>query len=340
MPEEMTPHLIGQETVEGNADAWGEFDGRQFRDGALRLVTRSADRAVVRAVGPSAEAPLFSGGDLSVPLADLGEFPYVTPVRGGVAVSRHDSVSYHSRDGAAAWSFRHFPWGDGPLGSGACAETPDGRHLLAVVPGTPDAAGQYPGDRCVLLASDTGELLDETLLPTFSASYSLDSPLRGAPAFFLSGEQGQDGAYSWRVDVADGRLHLMELTSGTARVTGARHDSVVVQDVGGTWLRVRRALPDGSLRTECEVDPELLRGAQESYLMGDSGFVDDSHVIAAVGEECWSEETEHFLFDLTDPTVRRRVRYPVPVGMDAKALGDGTWLTSDGDDVHRWRLAP
>ncbi|MFC9133309.1 hypothetical protein ACFT4A_41600 [Streptomyces sp. NPDC057099] len=338
MPEEMTPQLIGQETVEGATEAWGEFEGRQFRDGTLRLVTRSADLAIVRTVRPSAQPPLFSDDSRSVPLKDLTECRYVTPAGSGVAASRQDSVSYHSRDGAIEWSFRHFPWADGGICSGACAETPDGRHLLAVVPGTPDDAGEYPGERCVLLDSKTGQVIDETPLPTFSAFYALDAPFRQTSTFFLSAGQGQDDAYSWKVDLVDDRLHLVELASGMERVTAAQHDSVLVQDVGGSRLQVRRAVPDGTPHIDSEVNAEDLRAEQESYLTGDSGFVDDSRVIAAVGEEWWTEETEHFLFDVAGPTVRHRVRYPFPVGRDPKALGDGTWITVNGAEVHRWRI--
>ncbi|MFG2863791.1 hypothetical protein [Streptomyces sioyaensis] len=339
MPEEMVLQLISQESVEGVAEAWGRHEGRQFRDGALRLVTRSADRVVVRTVRSSAQPPLFSADSLSVPLADLAECQYVTPTRNGFAVSRYDSVSYHSRSGAVEWSFRHFPWEDDPIGSGACAEASDGSHLLAVVPGTPDDAGEYPGDRCVLLDSGTGNVVDETLLPSFSASYTLDVPFRQVSTFFLSAGQGQDDAYSWRVDIVDGRLHLMELASGMERVTGAQHDRVLVQGVGGSWLQMRSAVPDGTPRIEAEVTSEDVRAEQESYITGDSGFVDDSHVIAAVGDEWWSEDTEHFLLDAADLTVRHRLRYPFPIGLVPKALGDGTWITSNGTDVHRWRIA-
>lgn len=339
MPEEMVLQLISQESVEGVAEAWGRHEGRQFRDGALRLVTRSADRVVVRTVRSSAQPPLFSADSLSVPLADLAECQYVTPTRNGFAVSRYDSVSYHSRSGAVEWSFRHFPWEDDPIGSGACAEASDGSHLLAVVPGTPDDAGEYPGDRCVLLDSGTGNVVDETLLPSFSASYTLDVPFRQVSTFFLSAGQGQDDAYSWRVDIVDGRLHLMELASGMERVTGAQHDRVLVQGVGGSWLQMRSAVPDGTPRIEAEMTSEDVRAEQESYITGDSGFVDDSHVIAAVGDEWWSEDTEHFLLDAADLTVRHRLRYPFPIGLVPKALGDGTWITSNGTDVHRWRIA-
>ncbi|MEW1656138.1 hypothetical protein [Streptomyces sp. NPDC093707] len=339
MPEEITPRLVGQETFEGIAEAWGEFDGRQFRDGSLRLVTRSADLVTVRTVRSSAQPPLFSADGLAVPLADLDECHYVTPTRDGVAASRQDSVSYHSRSGAVEWSFRHFPWGDEPIGSGACAETPDGHHLLAVVPGTPGSSGEYPGDRCVLLESKTGKVIDEALLPSFSASYSLDAPFRQVSTFFLSAGQGQDSAYSWKVDIVEGRLHLTELASGMERVTGAQHDRVLVQDVGGSWLQVRSAVPDVASRPESEAMSEDVRAERESYLTGDSGFVDDSRVIVAVGEEWWSEETEHFLLDAGDLTVRHRVRYPFPDGLDPKALGDGTWITADGDVVQRWCIA-
>ncbi|MPY57154.1 hypothetical protein [Streptomyces spongiae] len=336
MPEEMAPQIIGQETVEGVAEAWGRHEGRQFRDGMLRLVTRSTELVAVRTIRSSTQPPLFSADFLSVPLVDLAECYYVTPARGGVAASRHDSVSYHSRSGAVEWSFRHFPWSD--TGSGACAETPDRRHLLAVVPGTPDDAGEYPGDRCVLLESETGEVIDETLLPSFSAFYALEAPFRQTSTFFLSAGQGQDDAYSWKVDIADGCLHLTELASGMERVTGAQHDRVLVQHVGGLRLQVRSAVPDGPPHVESEVYSADLRADKESYITGDSGFVDDSRVIAAVGEESWSEETEHFLLGVEDLTVHHRVRYPFPVGLDPKALGDGTWITSNGTDVHRWRI--
>ncbi|MCX5533463.1 hypothetical protein OG785_23275 [Streptomyces sp. NBC_00006] len=340
MPEEIAPQLVGRETVEGITEAWGEFDGRQFRDGTLRLVTRSPELVSVRTLRSSAEPRLFCDDVLHVPLTDLYEGAYVTPTRGGVAASRQDSVSYHSRDGAVEWSFRHFPWGGGPIGSGACAETPDGQRLLAVVPGTPGSTGEYPGDRCVLLESATGKVLDEAPLPSLSASYTLDAPFARVSAFFLSAGQGQDSAHSWKVDVADDRLHLTELASGLARVTATQDDRVLVQDVGGSWLQLRGVLPDGTTQVESEVRPEGLRTAEESYITGDSGFVDASRAIAAVGEEWWSEETEHFLLDTADLTARQRIRYPFPDGPDAKALGDGTWITVHEDEVQRWRIAP
>ncbi|MHC5258443.1 hypothetical protein ACYSUO_11200 [Streptomyces sp. UC4497] len=340
MPEDITPQLVGEETVEGIAEAWAELDGRQFRDGTLRLVTRSEELVAVRTVRSATQPPLFSDDAFSVPLDELDECHYVTPTRSGVAASRQDSVSYHSRSGAVEWTFRHFSWGDDAIGSGACAETPDGLHVLAVVPGTPDSTGEYPGDRCVLLASENGNVIDEAPLPSFSGSYTLDAPFPQSSTFFLSAAQGQDSAYSWKADIVDGRLRLTELASGEERVTAGQDDRVLVQDVGGSRLCVRSVVPEGSSPIESEVTPEDLRGGQEAYITGDSGFVDASRVIVAVGEEWWSEETEHFLLDAADLTARHRIRYPFPDGPDPKALGDGTWITVNEDDVQRWRVAP
>ncbi|MFK0257933.1 hypothetical protein [Streptomyces sp. NPDC090445] len=33
-----------------------------------------------------------------------------------------------------------------------------------------------------------------------------------------------------------------------------------------------------------------------------------------------------------------RLDYPGPVGEEVTVLGDGTWLTHDGDRLHRWSL--
>ncbi|MGD6745397.1 hypothetical protein ACOKM3_26625 [Streptomyces sp. BH106] len=339
MPEDITPQLVGEETVEGIAEAWAELDGRQFRDGTLRLVTRSEELVSIRSVRSSAQPPLFSDDAFSVPLDELDECHYVTPTRSGVAASRQDSVSYHSLSGAVEWAFRHFSWGDDAIGSGACAETPDGLHVLAAVPGTPDSTGEYPGDRFVLLASENGDVLDEAPLPSFSGAYTLDALFGRSPAFLLSAAQGQDGAFSWQVDIVDGRLRLTELAAGEDRVTAVQNGRVLVQDVGGARLRVHSAAPASASAVASEVSPEDLRTTQESFITGDSGFVDASHVIVAVGEEWWSEETEHFLLDTEDLTARHRVRYPFPDGPDPKALGDGTWLTVNGDEVQRWRVA-
>lgn len=346
MPEERNAQLISQESVEGASEACGRLMGRQFRDGTLRLVTLSADVVVVRTVRSSPQPPLFAANSLCVPLTDLAELHYVTPAGVGVAVSRRDSVSYHSSSGVVEWSFRHEPWGDN--GSGACAQTPDGRHLLAIVPGTLDDVGEYPGDRCVLLETETGKVVDEMLLPSFSAMYTLNAPFRQASTFFVGAGQGQDDAYSWKVDIADGYLHLVELASGIERVTGAQHHRFLVQDIGGPWLQIWGARPDGTIHMESVVkfesevnleDTSAEEDKKELCLIGDSGFVDNSHVIAAVAEEWSSKEADHFLLNAERLTIRSRIQYPFPVGPEPIPLMDGTWVTIAGENVCRWRIA-
>ncbi|PWI66084.1 hypothetical protein PCL_05302 [Purpureocillium lilacinum] len=319
------PELISQESVEGASGAWGRLGGRQFRDGTLRLVTVSADIAVVMTVRSSTQPPLFETNRLSIPLKDLAEHHYVTPAGAGVAVSRRDSVSYHSRSGALEWIFRHDPWDD--IGSGAW---------------------KYPGDRCILLESETGKVIDGKLLPSCSADYTLDGPLPQFSNFVLTAAQGQDDAYSWKVDVVDGCLHLIELASGMERVTGVQHNRILVQDLGGRWLQVRGVAPDGTMRIKSEMtfdesdvkseDMSSEEDEEELFLNGNSGFVDDSHVIAAVAEEWCSEEADHFLLDAENLTIRSRIQYPFPVRSDPIALTDGTWVTIAGENVCRWRI--
>ncbi|OQE15413.1 hypothetical protein PENFLA_c032G10102 [Penicillium flavigenum] len=343
-PKEIIPQLISQESVEGALEAWGRCEGRQFRDGTLLLVTCSAGMVVVRKISPSIQPPLFDANSLSFPLTDPAELHYVTPAGIGIAVSRCDSVSYHSRPGVVEWSLRHDLWGDN--GNGACAETPDGRHVLAVVPGTLEDTGGYPGERCVVLESETGKVIDETLLPSFSATYTLDAPLKQASTFFLTAAQGEDNAYSWKVDIVDGCLHLVELASGEESVTGAQHNRVLVED-GVLQLQLRGVAPDGTVHVESEMkfgseaDSEDMSAEEdeELFLIRASGFVDDTHVIAAVAEEWCPEKADHFLLDAESLAIISRIRYPFPVDPWPTALNDGTWVTVAGESVCRWRIA-
>ncbi|MFD8205184.1 hypothetical protein ACFV2S_02045 [Streptomyces sp. NPDC059695] len=68
-------------------------------------------------------------------------------------------------------------------------------------------------------------------------------------------------------------------------------------------------------------------------------FLDATRVLAAVGEDPWEEECRHVLLDATDLRPRAGITYPrggEPVSR-VLPLGDGTWLTFDGDTVRRWR---
>ncbi|MEU0402990.1 hypothetical protein ABZ318_22660 [Streptomyces sp. NPDC006197] len=72
---------------------------------------------------------------------------------------------------------------------------------------------------------------------------------------------------------------------------------------------------------------------------GRPGFLDEARVLAPVGEGPWEEECRHFLLDAVDLRPRAEVAYPpgVEVASRVLPLGDGTWLTFDGDTVRRWR---
>lgn len=75
--------------------------------------------------------------------------------------------------------------------------------------------------------------------------------------------------------------------------------------------------------------------------MGQPGFLDGARVLAAVGEDPWEEECRHVLLGADDLSPRAEVTYPPGAEVSTRALplGDGTWLTFDGDTVHRWRVA-
>ncbi|MFF1343746.1 hypothetical protein ACFVYT_38930 [Streptomyces sp. NPDC058290] len=50
-------------------------------------------------------------------------------------------------------------------------------------------------------------------------------------------------------------------------------------------------------------------------------------------------QTRHWLLDADTLRPLGRLGYPAPVGEDVTSLGDGTWLTHDGDRVHRWSVS-
>ncbi|MCD7443451.1 hypothetical protein K4B79_35215 [Streptomyces lincolnensis] len=49
--------------------------------------------------------------------------------------------------------------------------------------------------------------------------------------------------------------------------------------------------------------------------------------------------SRHLLLDSRTLRPVAEVRYPGTSCLDPIALGDGTWLTTDGDLVRRWRSA-
>ncbi|MCX5151607.1 hypothetical protein OHB36_33445 [Streptomyces sp. NBC_00320] len=50
-------------------------------------------------------------------------------------------------------------------------------------------------------------------------------------------------------------------------------------------------------------------------------------------------QTRHWLLDADTLRPLGRLGSPAPVGEDVTSLGDGTWLTHDGDRVHRWSVS-
>ncbi|MFD9243220.1 hypothetical protein ACFV0D_15055, partial [Streptomyces sp. NPDC059556] len=66
------------------------------------------------------------------------------------------------------------------------------------------------------------------------------------------------------------------------------------------------------------------------------GFVDDRRILFAAAEEPWGEEAAPLLLDgrtlRRSPTSRTRGHR----GLSAVPLGDGTWLTHDGETAQRW----
>ncbi|RNF84679.1 hypothetical protein EEJ42_43965 [Streptomyces botrytidirepellens] len=241
-----------------------------------------------------------------------------------------------SRSGEVRWVYRHDAWSEGGMGCGACAADPSGRYLFATTPGHLDPGRPYEGDLCVALDLATGKLVAEAVLPSFSAMYSLQHSLAvNEGVVFLTAGQGQDEAYSLLVSLSDGEVVVRQAGVVDEPFTGNSLAPGVFlkQAIDGEDLtRYEDGLPVATTSAETILSAEM-------RFVGRPGFLDDARILAAVAEEAWEGEARHFLLDARTLEVVAEIDYPASASLDPLALGDGTWLTVEGDEVSRWRIS-
>jgi hypothetical protein len=284
---------------------------------------------------------------------------------GGFVVAGACSVRAVAGDGTVLWEFGHDTWHGGhrpPRAPGAPVVSPCGRHVAAAVPTllAPEEVARRAGpvhdgpprrgyghDRLLLLDAVTGDVRAEQPVAAVSGALSLewreDGRLLGAS--FWTAWHGW--ASYWAEPSEDG----LRMVGGGPD----RHQLAGFVPRSSRLVTIRRAehmsLDDDryelALHDTADPHPTAVLDLNElSWDAGNDDFghaypLDETHLLVTSD---WVPrhgplEQAHWL--LTSDSLRPlgRLRYPRPVTEAVTAFGDGTWLTRDGDLLHRWRLA-
>ncbi|WP_225800798.1 hypothetical protein [Streptomyces sp. NK15101] len=152
----------------------------------------------------------------------------------------------------------------------------------------------------------------------------------------LGSAQGQEEAYSLLVSFEGKELSIAQVGGYDEPFTGSSDRSGAFLTVAVAGEQLTRYDGPARPRTVVEADDVLPDGL---VFMGRPGFLDEARVLAPVGEDPWEEGCRHFLLDAVDLRPRAEVTYPPGVDVVSRVLplGDGTWLTFDGDAVRRRR---
>ncbi|MFV6029121.1 hypothetical protein [Streptomyces sp. NPDC056264] len=324
--------LLAHERLPGVAEALGSMDGFLLRDGAHWFVTRHDGMISVGRVSADPSQVLARRAAWSDPAADGADTSCSPLPDGALAVSGREAVTVHEPDGTVRWVHRHRDWSHAPGASGACTPDPAGRVLLQTMAGPLGVDGLSEGDLCRALDLATGEVLAEHVLPSFSAAYAFQQFPDERPDVLLTASMGQDGTHCLLVSHTSTGLDVRAAGSAEEPYVGLGGDGVLIgQDVGGGHLCRTQDGADDVVVAAGDVLPEGWVFAGWT-----PGFVDDRRILVAAAEEPWAEEATHLLLDGRTLGPLADIAYPRTPGVSAVPLGDGTWLTHDGETVQRW----
>ena len=301
-----------------------------MRGGVNWLVARSGGEIRLGRISDDPSV-VFAWCDSRRVAAPAGERFYCSPVPGGaLAVSGTDSVTLYEDDGRVRWTYPHPAWESSYGASGACAADASGSLLLAVTP--PDA--RPGGDVCVALDLTTGEPVAQNTVPSFYGSYEFLHCLAAQEETFLNAAQGQDPAYSLLVCVDGGALRYRVVGTIDEPFTGnsIAPGEFLTMAIDGEYLRRHRPGSPEPLTVQARaVCPDDLVFAVNP------GFLDRAGILLAAAPDPWGDASRHFILDAATLHPAAELHYPYPTNQSPLAMGDGTWLTIQGDTVRRWR---
>ncbi|MFF8512854.1 hypothetical protein ACF064_32755 [Streptomyces sp. NPDC015492] len=254
-----------------------------------------------------------------------------------LALSRNDGIEVVGTGplSGVRWRQRTGYWSNYPAGSGACAFSPDGSVLWAVLrPEDPDGEDPdlFDGDECHAYDTVTGQLLARTSLGIDLTHARLLPHPDGRQVGLVVGQQHGWTSGGW-VRREGRRLAMRPIGSST------HHQSLESVAPDGSHYLARSLTnlsshayqPDGLLSEHmiAEVLPE-----------GDLGrytFVhrNASSVLATLHDDVTTPRT--WLLDMPSLELDGPVVYPEPLPPHSvSSAGDGTWITVHDDTVSRW----
>ncbi|MFI2375390.1 hypothetical protein ACH5AO_10000 [Streptomyces sp. NPDC018964] len=321
--------LLAEEELPGFGGRSTRRDAFLVRDAACWLLARNGDETVVGPV--AADRTRVFAEQRRWPCPDPG---FTSPLPdGGLAVVGNGLLTVYGADTRRRWTVEFEPWHDEGNAGPACVADASGSRLLVTLPGPDAGNGTYAGDLCVALDMTDGRHIARTVLPSATAGYVFQQSLTDPAEIFLDALQG-DTFHSLRVDLTDDTLQTQSVGADNEPFAGVSLNGAVLKlDVGGEWLSRCEAGQEDIVAEAEDVLPEGLR-----FVGYRPGFLDDGRIVAAVAEDQDSADNRHLLLDGRTLQPVAELDYPGITCPDPLALGDGTWLTAQGDTLRRWRL--
>ncbi|GEM_PF-6264414 len=251
--------------------------------------------------------------------------------------------------GGVRWEWRH------EYSEGSSLLTADGRQVWAVVAARDRRSRDWTSEWVVLDAAD-GRLLDRAPLPWRADEDDLVAHPDGRHVGLCRVQEDRCAVFWGRYD-ADGGLQVWEFSSADEIIIGIDPTGrlAVLTGVDGQFIRLR-AFPHGAVGSGVSaaeagqhrwyqyagfVDPTTLIASSSATV--DMTGTDASHWLIAAPVPEMGEYAPHIAPDIARGTLRGTVSYPPPIAGYPMAhlwpLGDGTWLTADGNALYRWSLA-
>jgi hypothetical protein len=278
---------------------------------------------------------------------------------GGFVVAGVSSVRALGPDGGQRWELAHDPWHGAARAHSTPALSPDGRLVCTVVPTLePDRekaalvydlepGRNYTWDDLLLLDAATGEVLGRRQIRSLASAAVASWRPDGGAVVVSCWTAWHSWSTWWAEPHADG-LHVLGGTwmrALTGFLPGSRvltqryaehlfldddRDELASYDLGsGSGSGEQTALLD---LAELAVDPE-----NDEFFSAE--VLDVRHVLVPGRvHPGGAPELRHWLLDADTLRPLGRLNYPAPVDEDVTVLGDGTWLTHDGERLHRWAL--